>query len=127
LPAGTRVPALTENVDLLPTLLSAAGLQPDFQPDGHDLLPLLRGETEKVRDLLFLGAFNYNAGVVTDDGYKFIDHRGEKPDELFNLRQDPLEQTNLATQQRDLARDLHHRLWEFHEPWRWKRSRRHKA
>lgn len=127
LPAGKRVAALTENLDLVPTLLAAAGLEPEFKPEGCNLLPLLQGQQERVRDYLYFGAFNYNAGVISDDGHKFIDHRGEKPDELFYLPDDPGERTNLIGEQGELAGDLHHRLWEFHEPWRWKRSRRHQA
>lgn len=127
IPAGTRVPGLTENLDLLPTLLSAADLKPDVQPEGVDLLPLLQGQVEKVRDHLFLGAFNYNGGVVTDDGWKFIDHRGRQPNELFHLPTDPLEKDNVIDSNSDLSADLYRRLYDFHEPWRWKRSKRHKA
>jgi len=127
LPAGRRANGLTENLDLFPTLLSAAGIAPPGAPEGLDLLPLLRGDTERVREQLFLGAFNYNEGVITDDGWKFIDHRGERADELFHLPTDPLEQRNRIEEQAGLAADLHHRLYEFYEPWRWKRSRHHKA
>jgi arylsulfatase A-like enzyme len=47
--AGRHVPALTQSVDLLPTLLDAFALPP---PDvhGHSLLPLARGEKDRVRD-----------------------------------------------------------------------------
>ncbi len=45
---GRRVEALTQGVDLLPTLASFFGVA--LPPvHGHDLLPLLRGETEQVR------------------------------------------------------------------------------
>jgi len=125
LPAGRRIPALTENLDLLPTLLAATGVSANVQPEGQNLWPLLLGKEEKVRDYLFLGAFNYNAGVITEDGWKFIDRRGEKPNELYHLPQDPVEQHNLIHEYADLAAELHHRLYEFYEPWRWKRSRHH--
>jgi arylsulfatase A-like enzyme len=46
--AGRRVPALTQPVDLLPTLLDAFGLPP-APVHGHSLLPLARGEREQVR------------------------------------------------------------------------------
>ena len=126
-PAGARVPGLTENLDLFPTLLSAAGIEPPAAPDGVDLLPLLRGDVARVRDELYLGAFNYNAGGITDDGWKFIDHRGDRPNELFHLPSDPHERHNAIGEQPALAADLYHRLYEFHEPWRWKRSRHHRA
>jgi arylsulfatase A-like enzyme len=46
---GRRVPALTQPVDLAPTLLDAFGLPP-APVHGHSLLPLARGSAEKVRD-----------------------------------------------------------------------------
>lgn len=125
LPAGTRVPGLTENLDLLPTLAAAAELELPFEPEGENLLPMLQGEVERVREDLYLGAFNYNAGVVTDDGWKFIDHRGERPNELFHLPSDPCECSNVLADNCELGDELFRRLYEFHEPWRWKRSRRH--
>ncbi len=45
---GRRVPALTQPVDLLPTLLGAFGL-PQVTADGRALQPLARHETEQVR------------------------------------------------------------------------------
>jgi arylsulfatase A-like enzyme len=47
--AGGRVSALTQPVDLMPTLLDAFGLPP-APSHGHSLLPLARGAAEKVRD-----------------------------------------------------------------------------
>jgi hypothetical protein len=45
---GRRVSALTQPVDLFPTLLDACGLTPP-EHQGHSLLPLARGEAEQVR------------------------------------------------------------------------------
>jgi arylsulfatase A-like enzyme len=47
--AGRRVLALTQPVDLMPTLLDAFGLPP-APGHGHSLLPLARGTAEKVRN-----------------------------------------------------------------------------
>jgi arylsulfatase A-like enzyme len=46
--AGRRVPALTQPADLLPTLVDAFGLPP-AEAQGHSLLPLARGQAERVR------------------------------------------------------------------------------
>lgn len=127
LPAGQRVPALASNVDFLPTVLAAAGLEQPDGLDGENLLPVMRGEEARVRENLFLGAFNYNAGVITDDGYKFIDHRGARPNELFHLPTDPGEQRDLVAAEPERAQALFKILYDFHEPWRWKRSRHHKG
>jgi arylsulfatase A-like enzyme len=46
--AGRRVPALTQPVDLMPTLLEAFGVPPPAV-HGMSLLPLVRGQVEEVR------------------------------------------------------------------------------
>lgn len=45
--------ALIEMVDLLPTLCEACGVKPGHTHFGRSLLPLLRGETEKLRRYVF--------------------------------------------------------------------------
>jgi arylsulfatase A-like enzyme len=47
--AGRRVPALTQPVDLMPTLLEAFGVPPPVV-HGHSLWPLVRGKADRVRD-----------------------------------------------------------------------------
>ncbi len=46
--AGLRIPALTQPVDLAPTILDALGLHP-MAAQGFSLLPLVRGERDQVR------------------------------------------------------------------------------
>jgi arylsulfatase A-like enzyme len=53
--AGRRVAALTQPVDLLPTLLDLFGIPLPEGLHGHSLLPLARGEAEKVRDYACTG------------------------------------------------------------------------
>jgi arylsulfatase A-like enzyme len=47
--AGRRIPALSQSVDVLPTLLDAFGLPIRPSVHGRSLLPLLRGEVPAVR------------------------------------------------------------------------------
>jgi arylsulfatase A-like enzyme len=54
--AGRRVPALTQPVDLMPTLLEAFGQSP-VAVHGHSLWPLLRGTAAKVRDYACSGLY----------------------------------------------------------------------
>lgn len=56
--AGARVAALTELIDVLPTVLAGAGLDlatlsPDHPCQGHNLLSLAAGQLEAVRDYVF--------------------------------------------------------------------------
>ncbi|MCK5801910.1 MAG: sulfatase-like hydrolase/transferase [Lentisphaeria bacterium] len=51
LPEGGRSNALSHHVDLFPTLCELAGIPcPESARDGFSLLPVLRGEQERVRD-----------------------------------------------------------------------------
>jgi arylsulfatase A-like enzyme len=72
---GSQVDALTQNIDFLPTMLEAAGVeQPtDVRIDGISLLPLLRGEKEKIHDDLYL-EIGTQRGVMTKR-YKYIVNR----------------------------------------------------
>ncbi|GAG06446.1 unnamed protein product, partial [marine sediment metagenome] len=84
--------------------------------DGVSHLPLLTGQTESVRDAVYNGAFALRASVRRGP-WKMIDNRGEKPNELFNLEDDPLERENRYEQMRGLADELHRELWEFEKRW----------
>ncbi|MCC6416751.1 MAG: sulfatase-like hydrolase/transferase [Gemmataceae bacterium] len=53
--AGLHVPALTQPVDLLPTVLALLRLPVPEGLHGHSLLPLVRAEKEKVRDYAVAG------------------------------------------------------------------------
>jgi arylsulfatase A-like enzyme len=123
---GARSSALVSNVDFLPTLLAIAGIEIDTALPGHDIMQLARGEKASVRENLYLGAYNYRTGVRTAT-HKFIDNRGEKDNELFDMVADPAEQHNIAEDNPELAHELHRRIWDFHEPWKVKMSRHHKA
>ena len=124
MPEGACSEALISNIDFLPTVCELAVVELPRPVDGTSLMPLARGETEAVHEKLYMGAWNVRAGLVCNQ-YKFIDNRGEKPDELFDMRCDPLERHNLATEMPDLVEQLHRDLWEFHQPWSLKLSRQH--
>ena len=54
LPAGTRVEEVVANIDIAPTILAAAGLEPPPM-DGRNALPLARGERIPWRDTVLYG------------------------------------------------------------------------
>lgn len=84
--------------------------------DGISLMPMIRSEKEAVREYVYNGAFGLRASIVSND-WKFIDNRGEKPNELLNRRNDPLERKNLAEHNLDIVKELHRKLWEFESRW----------
>jgi arylsulfatase A-like enzyme len=104
---GRRVAAFTEHVDLMPTLLEAAGVAVPRQCDGRSLLPLLHGEVpadwrtavhyeHDFRDVVDQG-YERALGLTSEqcqiaarlDGRHLYVHFAALPPLLFDLEADP--------------------------------------
>ena len=73
-PMGTRCGALTQNIDLFPTVLELYGIPESdcrYPLHGHSLLPLLRGERESVRDSVIYGMFGRHVNLC-DGRYTYF-------------------------------------------------------
>ena len=103
IPAGTQYKSPVSNIDILPTVLAAAGasLPTDRVIDGVNLLPFLsQTSTPAVQQTerpLFWRDGPYRA--VQDKAWKLIVSERPKKDWLFNLKTDPTEKQNLAALQ----------------------------
>jgi len=75
IPSGkvSHVPAM--NIDLLPTLLTMAGLTlpQDRVIDGSDILPALRGDTDTLADRALYFFHDYDVEAVRVNEWKYID------------------------------------------------------
>jgi uncharacterized sulfatase len=100
IPAGTRYAAPVSNIDILPTVLAAAGgtVPSDRVMDGVNLLPHLQANAapQPARPLFWRDG-SYRA--VQHQGWKLISSERPAKQWLFNLQDDPTEKNNLATQQ----------------------------
>jgi arylsulfatase len=119
IPVGVRVSGLIQQVDLMPTVLEAAGLKPGLPIDGRSLWPVIRGESEGTQERIFLSECAWQAarGIVSKD-YKFIRtyHAGpyeRESHELYDLRSDPEETVNLAQQLPELTRQFEQELEQW--------------
>lgn len=100
------------HIDIVPTLLAAAGVSPVETLDGVDLLPYLRGEkTTPPHEILF---WNNNARMGK---WKFL--RGWEDNALYDLSKDPLEQNNLADQYPEVAEEMSNRILQFQADTGW--------
>lgn len=100
-----RCDSLTGSIDLAPTMLQLAGLNPPTNIDGVSLLNLLDKPTSTVRDSLSLMNFwgpdtTHSFGVVTNK-WKYLFWYSQKDDmvateELFNMKSDRNESHNAA-------------------------------
>ena len=85
-------------VDIFPTVLSAAGLTNNFTIDGVNLLPyMLNSEIqseESIHDILFWRSGHYMAAIIQN--YKIQLSQNPKKVWLYDLKDDPFESRNLA-------------------------------
>ncbi len=113
---GTVVEEPLHIVDFYPTLMALAGGKPGqkLSLDGKDAwATIAEGKPSPRREILINAA--PNAGAIRMGDWKLVLHglrRGEKV-ELFNLRDDPAEQTNLAKEQPAKVKELRTRYDEL--------------
>jgi len=100
---GTKIDEVVANIDIAPTLLEIAGLRAPDSMAGKSALPLARGERVAWRDALLYEYYwernlphTPTLHAVRGDRYKYIRYQGVWDiDELFDLKDDPLEANNL--------------------------------
>lgn len=70
-PAGTRVKGFVQSCDVAPTVCDWLGLGVQPFHTGTSILPLARGEVDKVRDFAIAGYYRYSWSIITED-WSFI-------------------------------------------------------
>ncbi len=91
---GTKVDAVVDAVDFVPTIYEMLGVESPVKLPGKSFLPLLTGEAEKIRDYAFVHWDDYGFGIIGKEWkLTYFDCDGEG--ELYNLNEDPLEKNNL--------------------------------
>jgi arylsulfatase A-like enzyme len=102
--------------DVMPTFLDAAGIDVPDTCTGKSLMPIVRGEKDRVRDVLHgehCGSVSYNIEnghhYLVDERYKYIWFSQTGRELFFDLKEDPQELHNLASES-----DAEEKL----QPWR---------
>ncbi|TWU35040.1 sulfatase family protein [Novipirellula artificiosorum] len=133
----TERPELCSSIDIVPTILAAAGVEVAENLPGLNLLPHLQEGTPIERDAVFGESFAHDIAdiqkpqasllyrwvirgddklLLTYDGQpgkmKFPPQGGEP--QLFDLRADPHEEVNLASQRPELVKELSQRLTDWY-------------
>lgn len=122
--AGKSVEHFTSAADIFPTLCERLGVQAKNGLDGASLLPFVQGdEVTEWRDAAFwefdfrdiangaaeahfgLRSNACNLAVIRDENFKYV-HFAGLPALLFDIRNDPMELTNLAEDPAYLATRL---------------------
>lgn len=136
---GNRGEQLCSSIDIMPTVLAAAGIQPPKSLPGLDLLPALRSGRPTPRDIVYGETFAHDVPnidrpedslvyrwviegkwklLLTYDGavsarYADANPRDEKRPQLFDLLADPHENRNLAAQNPEVVARLAGKLQQW--------------
>ena len=100
---GTVVDEVVANIDIGPTIMEAMGLRKPAHMDGRSFLPLAQGKEIPWREY-FLYVYYWEQNYpqtpthfsLRGDRYKYTTYYGLwDTDELFDIKDDPMEQNNL--------------------------------
>jgi arylsulfatase A-like enzyme len=103
--AGRAVPEMVGLIDLMPTLLKLAGVDPPDGIRGKDISMLLDGGSTDRPPLFFASSMMWGPDIysVRTERHKLIADTAGDWVQLFDLIQDPTEQNDLADANEELA------------------------
>jgi arylsulfatase A-like enzyme len=115
IPKGRTIDALASHIDIAPTLLDLAGLPPKPDAQGESLKPLLTGRKRSVHTCLFHEVDILEPlRAVRDEWYKLILNLRTGRKQLFDSRNDPGDQRDIAEREPDVVA----RLTKVLDQWR---------
>ncbi len=119
--SGKSVPALVEQVDIMPTLLEFAGVAVPETVQGKTLLPLIDGKTNTHKRFVFsmirTWPMRYGRYMVRSDEWLYIEDAELDREMLFNVKEDPGQTNNLILlpENRGILSTYRQRLRSFFE------------
>jgi len=136
--AGKRVKGIVQPPDILPSILDSMGIEVPSQVQGKSFWPLVTGEKSKLRDYAFSSRFPPTAGdasytpvegaifdgwvgsgrivepsTVTDDEWAYLCAVEGMPSELYNIKNDPGQKSNVINEHPDVAKRMRNAWIEF--------------
>lgn len=120
IPAGSVAEQMNLSMDIYPTLLEIAGLEPQQPIEGRSFLPVLLGEDAPAeeRTLYFTrreGGTRYGGQsiyAVRKGDWKLLQNSPYEHYELYNLIEDPQEKNNLMDSEEEKYRELNKLMME---------------
>ena len=94
-PQGKASDALAYHFDIYPTICDLTGAKAPQEIDGKDLVPVMQGKAEGVRDTILLG-YKIVQRAIRRGQWKLIRYPEVNKTQLFDLQADPCEIKDLA-------------------------------
>ncbi|MEM7205078.1 MAG: sulfatase [Planctomycetota bacterium] len=113
---GAVVPTQVRGFDVMPTLMELAGLDVDPTLDAQSLVPLLRVRDDAPADRLAVIESSSKVLALRNRAWKYVlDYTklGKPGEQLYELREDPGEERNLARRRGDTLAELRGQLLEY--------------
>ena len=117
IPAGKAIAQQVRAIDIMPTILAFLDLPPGKEAQGMDLLPLIQKDQPLPTDTAYLETLYPRTYMgwselraVRTSEWKFI--LAPRP-ELYNLKDDPREATNVESREPVIASRLDAHLWSI--------------
>jgi len=117
---GQKCNTPATGTDFYPTLLELVGadLKPEEHIDGISLVPLLNGETIEERPLIWHFPYYGNQGgepssIIRKGDWKLIHYYEDGREELYNLKTDVGETTNVSEKKSKLTKQLREILFNY--------------
>lgn len=134
--SGQRIPAIVQPPDVMPTILDFLGAEAPPTVQGKSLLPLMRGDVDRLHDFAISGRFIYEsqeastdtsfeldgmagsrsevcARTVTTERWSYICAPFDMRSELYDLTSDPDQLHDLIDESPGVARELRRTLIQF--------------
>lgn len=122
-------PDLVSSIDMVPTVLAAAGIEAPQPLPGENLLPLVQEGKPLERDTIYGAIFDHDVADIEvpaaslhyrwarqGDWKLILPHAKDTPVELFNLKDDPFETKNLAAEKPELVKELTAKIEGWYAP-----------
>jgi arylsulfatase A-like enzyme len=111
--AGKRFEALVETPEIFATVVDFLKVNKPPRIHGESLLPMMAGQATKIRDYAYMGYFK-RTWRVSDKHWSFVlSLEKGRPNELYNLKEDPEEKKNLVEKEKQKAMELELELRRF--------------
>ncbi len=114
IPKGSTNKALVYLIDMYPTLSELCELPAPDGIDGESLIRVINGALEGVRTSVYT-AYRHTARAVRTSEWKLIRYPERDYNQLFNLREDPMELNNLAY--KDVHKPILNELFALMRDW----------